>query len=112
MTADHAALTDKAMPLTSTGTRGRGRASTGRTARIGFGVIAGGALEPGQVRGHCQPQLISERHRTIGGHWGQFGELHHDPTLRSFPAAAKAAGLAPDTADPVVHGSIAGRLSG
>ena len=37
-------------------------------AQIGFGVIAGGALETGQVGSHCQPQLISERHRMIGGH--------------------------------------------
>jgi hypothetical protein len=37
-------------------------------ARAGFGVIAGGALETGQVCSRCPPQLISERHRTIGGH--------------------------------------------
>ena len=80
-------------------------------AQIGFGVIAGGALEPGQVRGHCQVQLVSERRKRIAGHWGQFGEVHHDPTLRLIHAAGEAAGPTP-AADPVVHRSIAGRLSG
>jgi hypothetical protein len=27
-------------------------------AEIGFGVLAGGALETGQVSRHCQPQLV------------------------------------------------------
>ena len=81
-------------------------------AQIGFDVIAGGALEAGQVRSHCQLQLISERHRMIGGHWSQFGEVHHDPTLRLLPPPGKAAEPAPDAADPVAHGSTAGRLSG
>jgi len=31
------------------------------TAQVGFGVLAGGALEPGQVGRYCQPQLVSER---------------------------------------------------
>jgi len=35
-------------------------------AQVRFGVLAGGALEPGQVTGHGQPQLIAERHKTIG----------------------------------------------
>jgi hypothetical protein len=36
-------------------------------AQVRFGVIAGGALEPGQIGSYCQPQLISERHKTIEG---------------------------------------------
>ena len=36
-------------------------------AQVGLGVLAGGALEAGQVGSHCQPQLVSERHRRIGG---------------------------------------------
>jgi hypothetical protein len=36
-------------------------------AQVRFGVLAGGALEPGQIGGHRQPQLISERHKTIEG---------------------------------------------
>jgi len=35
--------------------------------QVRFGVIAGGVLEPGQIGSHCQPQLISERHKTIEG---------------------------------------------
>jgi len=69
--------------------------------QIGFGVIAGGALEPGQGRRHCQLQLISERHKRIAGHWGQFGEVHHDPTLRLIPAAGKAAEPAPHPGCPM-----------
>jgi hypothetical protein len=36
-------------------------------AQVRFGVLAGGALEPGQIGGHRQPQQISERHKTIEG---------------------------------------------
>jgi hypothetical protein len=51
-------------------------------AQVGLGVLTGGALEAGQVGGHCQPQLISERHQTIGGDGREFGEVHHAQTLR------------------------------
>ena len=34
----------------------------------------------------CQPQLISERHKTIGGVWDHFSEVHHDLTLRPPPS--------------------------
>jgi hypothetical protein len=37
-------------------------------AQIRPGVLAGGALEAGQVGGYCQPQPVSERPRRIGGH--------------------------------------------
>ena len=36
------------------------------TADIRFGMLAGGALEAGQVGGHGQPQPVSERLRRIG----------------------------------------------
>jgi hypothetical protein len=52
------------------------------TAEVGFGVLAGRALEEGQVGSHGQPQLIGERRRKIGGDRGQFGEVHHKLTLR------------------------------
>jgi hypothetical protein len=45
-------------------------------------VLAGGAFEPGQVTSHGQPQLIRERHKTIGRDGGQFREIRHEPTLR------------------------------
>jgi hypothetical protein len=54
-------------------------------------VLAGGALETGQVGSHCQPQLISERHRTIGRDGRQFREGHHAQTLRLPSAVAKPA---------------------
>ena len=34
--------------------------------QVGPGVLTGGPLEPGQVGGHCQPQLVSERLRRMG----------------------------------------------
>ena len=37
------------------------------TVQVRFGVGAGGALEAGQIGSYGQPQLISERHTTIGG---------------------------------------------
>ena len=52
-----------------------GRAPGQEGAQVGFGVVAGGALETGQAGSHCQPQLISARHRTIGGDGGQLGEV-------------------------------------
>ena len=58
-------------------------------AQVGLGVLAGGALEPGQVGSHRQPQLISERHRTIGRDGRQLGEVHHAQTLRRIRPAAK-----------------------
>jgi hypothetical protein len=33
------------------------------TAQVGFSVLAGGALEAGQVGGYCQPQPVGERLR-------------------------------------------------
>ena len=58
-------------------------------AQVGFGVIAGGTLESGQVGSHRQPQLISERHQTIGRDGQQFGEVHHAQTLSPLPSPAK-----------------------
>ena len=58
-------------------------------AQVGRGVLAGGALEPGQVGSHCQPQLISERRRTIKREGRQVREVHHAQTLRLLSAAAK-----------------------
>jgi hypothetical protein len=33
------------------------------SAQIGLGVLAGGALEPGQVASHREPHLIGEWHK-------------------------------------------------
>jgi len=52
------------------------------TAQVGFGVLAGGALEAGQVGGHCQPQPVGERFRRIGGRGDQLGEGGHALTLQ------------------------------
>ena len=53
------------------------------------GVTEGCEIESGA--GHCQPQLVSERHQTIRGERRQFSEVHHAQTLRPLPAAAKPA---------------------
>ena len=45
-------------------------------------MLAGGALEAGQVGGHCQPQPVSEWCRGIAGHEGQFGGIRHTLTVR------------------------------
>ena len=50
-------------------------------AQVRFRVLAGAALETGQVGSHRQPQLVSERRQRIGRYRGQFGEGHHAPTL-------------------------------
>jgi hypothetical protein len=63
------------------------------TAQIGFGVLAGGSLESGQVGGHCPPQLISERHQMIRWDGRQLGEVHHAQMLRPLRAAAKPANV-------------------
>ena len=60
-------------------------------AQVGRDVLAGGALETGQVGSHCQPQLISERRRTIRGEGCQVREVHHAQTLRLLSAAREAA---------------------
>ena len=36
-------------------------------AQVRLDVVAGGAVETGQVSSHRQPQLVSERHHVIGG---------------------------------------------
>ncbi len=58
-------------------------------AQVGFGVLAGGALEAGQVGGYCQPQPVGERLRRIGRRWGQLGEGHHALTLRRLTVTVK-----------------------
>jgi hypothetical protein len=35
-------------------------------AHVGVGVVSGGALEPGEIGGHCEPQLISMRDEGAG----------------------------------------------
>jgi len=52
------------------------------TAQVRFGVLPGGAREPGQVGGHCQAQLVRERRQGIGWDRGQVCEGHHAQTLR------------------------------
>jgi hypothetical protein len=59
------------------------------TAQVGFGVLAGGALEAGQVGSHRQPQPVGERRRRIGGRWGQLGESRHALTLQRLAATVK-----------------------
>jgi len=51
-------------------------------AQVRFGVLPGSAREPGQVGGHCQTQLVSERRWMIGRDGGQVWEAHHAQTLR------------------------------
>ena len=53
-------------------------------AQVGCSVFAGGTFKTGQVSSHSQPQLISNRHQTIGRDGRQFGEVHHAQTLRHF----------------------------
>ena len=60
-------------------------------AQVRFGVLAGGALEAGQVGSYCQPQPVSKRRHRIGGHRGQFGEGHHAFTLSEHSPCAKLA---------------------
>ena len=62
-------------------------------AQVRFGVLAGGALEAGQVGGYCQPQPVGERRQRIGRYGGQFGEGHHALTLRRAPALRDARGV-------------------
>ena len=64
-------------------------------AEIGFGVLAGGALEAGQLGSYRQPQPIGERLRRIGGRGGQFGEGHHALTLNRLPVTVKLTRHAP-----------------
>jgi hypothetical protein len=35
-------------------------------AQIGVGVVAGSALEPGKIGGHCEPQPVSTRDQRAG----------------------------------------------
>ena len=58
-------------------------------AQVGFGVLAGGALEAGQVGGHCQPQPVSEWLRRIGGREGQLCECRHVVTLPRLAVTVK-----------------------
>jgi hypothetical protein len=58
-------------------------------AQVGFGVLAGGTLEAGQVGSHCQPQPVSERFRRIGGREGQLGECRHALTLQRHAVSVK-----------------------
>src|SRR5690349_18207446 len=51
-------------------------------AQVRFGVLTRGALEPGKVSGHCQPQPASERLWRIGGREVQLGEGRHAPTVQ------------------------------
>ena len=43
------------------------------------------SCQPGQVGGHCQPQLISKRRQVIGRDAGQICGAHHAQTLRPSP---------------------------
>ena len=56
-------------------------------AQVGLGVVTGGALETGQVGGHCQPQLISAGDQVIGWARRQVGEVRHAQTLRLLASA-------------------------
>ena len=62
-------------------------------AQVGFGVLAGGALEAGQVGSHCQPQPVSERRQGIRRYGGQFGKGNHVLTLGRAPALREPGGL-------------------
>ena len=58
-------------------------------AQVGFGVLVGGALEPGEVSGHSQPQPVSERFGRIEGREGQLGEGSHAMTLQRLAVTVK-----------------------
>jgi hypothetical protein len=59
-------------------------------AQVGFGVLAGGALEAGEVGRYCQSQPVGERlRRRIADRWGQLCEGHHALTLRQLPTIVK-----------------------
>jgi hypothetical protein len=58
-------------------------------AEIRIGVLAGGAFEAGQVRGHRQPQPVGERPGRITGRGGQVGEGNHAPTLKQLSTGVK-----------------------
>ncbi len=45
-------------------------------------MLPGGAGEAGQIGGHRQPQLVSERRWMIGRYGRQVCEAHHAQTLR------------------------------
>jgi hypothetical protein len=60
-------------------------------AQVRLSALTRGALEPGQVGGHCQPQLIGERRWMIGRDQGQICGVHHAQTLRPPPATTKPA---------------------
>jgi hypothetical protein len=58
-------------------------------AQVRFGVVAGGAHEPGEVSGRCQLQPLSERLWRIGGRESQLGEGRHAMTLKQFTVTVK-----------------------
>jgi hypothetical protein len=62
-------------------------------AQVRLTVFPGGAREPGQVPGHCQPQLISGGRWMIGRDGGKNCGVHHAETLRPPPAARKPANV-------------------
>ena len=65
----------------------RPRPAPGKVAaQVRFGVLAGGALEAGQVGRHGQPQLVSERPGRIGGRQGKLGEGRNALTLQLLAA--------------------------
>ena len=52
-------------------------------------MVAGGALESGQVGSHCQPELVSERRKRMAWGGGQAGEAHHAASLGRSAGPAK-----------------------
>ena len=77
--------------LAASGSRPRSAHQARKQRKVGFGVLAGRALETRQVGSHGQPQMISDGHRATGDDWRQFREVRHDLTLHLLSAAAKLA---------------------
>jgi hypothetical protein len=68
-------------------------------------VIAGGAFESGQVRGHGEPKLIATAQRTVGC-GREFREVHHDATIRLASDGAKTVEPAPQPMRLAVTGLL------
>ncbi len=58
-------------------------------AQVGLGVLTGGALEAGEVGGHCEPQPVSKWLRWIGRIEDQLSECRHAMTLRGAAVTVK-----------------------
>lgn len=96
----------------ASGSRSRVAAPGEEAAEVGFGVLSGGAFEPGQVGSHGQPQRVATWRRKIGKGLRPVRDVHHDPTVRLRPATLKPANphQARQMRAPVGDQAVAGGL--